>query len=322
MQTSSLPPALSDPFVVGRQVALKVMLDLTVYLEGPSEREFEYLIDLYEVICPLDRLLKFKIAELPIWSSIANPMLTMHGRAAARAGIRRPYFEPSRERIRQGRAFEAQYWDGLDIDEPEGSWNYNCQRTHLRSEGLFAFARILVPLATDPDVLRDAALAIAEHVPLYSGHGGLVFVYETSLLEDAFDAIYARARRFWGVDIECMNRTLSLTKKGIKGVNWITLVGRELSSAPQTPAAPANLAEVPEVTRAQRKYATVLIAGSQPVPGDQHWPDSSLDPYYAVANALKPLFLDHHPDFPSERFVTNGNTMGWIRRFIDPVGWR
>ncbi|MGF9759339.1 type VI immunity family protein [Microvirga sp. 0TCS3.31] len=298
------------------------MLDLTVYLDGPEEREFEYLIDLYEAICPPDRLLKFKIAELPIWSRIANPMLTMRGRAAAKVGIRRPYFEPSRERIRQGRAFEAQYWDGLEIEEPDGSWNYNCQRTHLRSRGLFAFARILAPLHTDPNILRTAALAIAEHVPLYSGHGGLVFVYEPSLLEDAFEAIYARARRFWGVDIEHMNGTLPLTKMGIKGVNWITLVGRKFASTVEVSAALTNLAEVQAVTVAQRKNATVFIAGSHPMPGDQHRPDRSLDPYYAIAQALKPLFLYEHPDFPGERFVNNGNTVGWIRRFIDPAGWR
>jgi hypothetical protein len=34
------------------------------------------------------------------------------------------------------------------------------------------------------------------------------------------------------------------------------------------------------------------------------------------------LFLQAHPDFPGERWVKNGNTVGWIRRFLDPAGWR
>lgn len=301
---------------------MKVMLDLTLYLMEPTELEFEYLINLYEALCPRDRLLKFKIAEIPIWSSIASPMLTRHARAAARAGVRRPYFEPARERIRQNRAFEAQYWDGWDIDEPDGSWSFNCQRAHLRSGELFTFARILVPLQADPDILRIAALDVAEHVPLYSGHGGLVFVYEPSLLEDAFDEIYVRARRFWGVDIECMNCTLWLTKRGIKGANWLTLVGQKWAASLEIPVALADLAKAGEVTTVHRRHATVLVAGPHPVPGDQHRPDRSLHPYEAIANALKPLFLDEHPDFPGERFVTNGNTVGWIRRFIDPAGWR
>ena len=58
-----------------------------------------------------------------------------------------------------------------------------------------------------------------------------MFVYEPSLLEDAFDEIYVRARRFWGVDIECMNCTLWLTKRGIKGANWLTLVGQKWAAS-------------------------------------------------------------------------------------------
>lgn len=322
MQVPNLSAALTRPLMVGDEVALKIMLDLTVYIEGPTERDFEYLLDLYERVCPPDRLREFKISELPLWSSIAQPMLTTHGRAAASAGIARPYFEPVRERIRQGRAFEAQYWDGLEIDAPRGSWSLNCQRMHLRDEGLFAFVRMLLPIDADLEILVDAALAIAENVPLHSGHGGLAFVYEPLLMEDAFDAIYNRARRFWGVDIEHMNGTLPLTRKGIKGVNWLTLVGRDFASKPEIRASLATLSDVPTVTAAQRRHAVVLMAGQQPSACDRNRPDMSDVPYIAVADALAPLFLTEHPDFPGQRFFANGNTTGWIHRFIDPAGWR
>lgn len=322
MQVPDLSPALTQPLMVEDEVALKIMLDLTVYIEGPTERDFEFLLDLYESVCPHDRLREFKIAELPLWSPIARPMLTMHGREAAAAGIKRPYFEAVRERIRQGRGFEAQYWDGLEIDVPRGSWSLNCQRLHLRNEGQFAFARLLLPLDTELDVLVDTALAIAENLPLHSGHGGLAFVYEPLLMEDAFDAIYNRARRFWGVDIENMNGTLPLTREGIKGVNWITLIGRAFASKPEIRATLANLANLPTVNVAQRKQAFILLAGPRPSACDRNRPDSSDVPYMAVADALAPLFLTDHPDFPGERFAANANTMGWIRRFIDPAGWR
>ncbi|MFE0018413.1 type VI immunity family protein [Mesorhizobium sp. NPDC059054] len=322
MQVSHLSAALTQPLWVGDEVALKVMLDLTVYLEGPTERDFEFLLDLYESVCPPTRLREFKIAELPLWSSLAQPILTMHGRAAAAAGIRRPYFEPVRERIRQGRAFEAQYWDGQEIDVLSGSWSLNCRRIHLRSEGLFTFARLLLPLDTELDVLVSTAVAIAENVPLHSGHGGLAFVYEPLLLDDAFDAIYSRARRFWGVDIEHMNGTLPLTKDGIKGVNWITLVGNAFALKPDIRTTLASLRDVPSVTTTRHKQAYVLIAGDCPSACDRNRPDASDVPYVAVANALAPLFLTGHPDFPGERFAASGNTMGWIRRFFDPAGWR
>lgn len=322
MKTLSLPPALARPVVVSERVASKVMLDLTVYLRGPSEQELEFLVDLYERICPPPLLVKYKIAELEVWPRVANPILTMSGRRAAAAGIKHPYFEPTRERIRHGRAFAAEFWDGREIEEPDASWSFNCQSTQKRSKGLFAFARILAPLTTKLDILHKAALAIADNVGLYSGHGGLAFVYNTWLLEEAFDAIYAQARRFWGVDVEHMNGTLTLMRDAIKGLNWITLVSHQFAAAPEIQAGLNELAKKPDVTIEQRKHALVLLAGPQPVVSDQHRPDKSLDPCYAVAQALEPLFLHAHPDFPSERWVKNGNTVGWIRRFIDPSGWR
>jgi hypothetical protein len=51
------------------------MLDLTVYLVGPTELELEYLIDLYETICPADRRTKYTIAEFNYWDDIAHPDL-------------------------------------------------------------------------------------------------------------------------------------------------------------------------------------------------------------------------------------------------------
>jgi hypothetical protein len=316
-----IPPRLAAPVVISRQVASKVVLDLTVYLVGPSEQELEFLIDYYESLCPPGGMVYYQISEMPWWLRVANPRLTASGRAAA-AGVKRPYLEPVRKRIREGRAFDVQFWDGRDIDDPDGCWSFRCGRIHRLSSGLHAFVRILLPLTADFMILLAAARKVADHVEFYSGHGGLVFGYDPWLAEDAFDAIYAQARRFWGVDVEDLPGTLPLITDGIKGVNWLTLVGTQFASGPEIQASLADLAKAPNVTIDQRKYATVVIAGPQPVEGDQHRPDKSLDPYYAVAKALEPLFIKAHPDFSSEQWVKNGNTIGWIRRFIEPDGWR
>jgi hypothetical protein len=317
-----MPLELEMPVVIEGRVVSKVMQDLIVYLVGPSELELEFLIDLYESICPLDHLVNYKIGEIEHWVLLAQPELTAQGRMAAAARVRRPYLQPVRQRIRDGRAFEVQFWDGQPIDDPEGSWSFSCRSIQLRSTGLHAFVRILIPLQADPEILRTVATTIADNIELCSGHGGFVFVYDPWLKADALDAIYALARRFWGVDVEDLNRTLPSMKKGIKGVNWITLVGRWFLDEPETPAGLDDLAKVPNVEVDQRKHATVLVAGPCPAAGDQHRPDHSLAPYFAVAKALEPLFLNTHPDFSSERFITNGNTVGWLRRFIDPAGWR
>ncbi len=322
MSTWSVPPALATPTLVSDTVVSKVMLDLTVYLHGPSEQELDYLFDLFQRTCPSDRLLRYKIAELEFWPRVARPVLTIHGREAAARGVKYPYFEPVRARIREGRGFEAQFWDGREIDDAEGSWNFDCRRIHLRSTGLFSFARFLMPLSTSPEIIHRAAVELAGNVAIHSGHGGLVFAYDVSMLNSAFDAIYAQARRFWGVDVEHMKGTLPLTRSRIKSVSWLTLVGTEFTSSPDVASALNDLEIRPDVTVDYREQATVIAVGSNPPPGDQHRPDNSLDGMYAVAAALKPLLLEVHPDFPSQRWIENGNTVGWLRRFLEPERWR
>lgn len=319
---TQLPWPASGLVVIDGQVALKVMLDLTVYLCGPSEQEFEFLFDYYESICVPEGDKKYTIAELEYWPLVTAPDLTQSGRAAAAAGRKRPYFEPVRNRIREGRAFEAAFWDGRPISDPAGSWSFSCKRIHCKSTGLHAFARLLVPLDTDLQILVDAAHTIADKTGFIFGQGGFVFAYAPRLKEGAFDEIYAQARRFWGIDIEDLNDTLPLTKEGIKGINWITLVGREFASRNDIGDNLDGLAAVGGVTIQPKRYGTVLVAGPEPQAGDQHRVEDGLEPYYAVARALAPLFLTEHPDFPGERFIKNGNTMGWIRRFLEPDGWR
>jgi hypothetical protein len=316
----NLPPVLATPIVVDGRVVAKVMLDLTVYLAGPNEQELEYLVEWYERRCPADRLVKYSIAEIMVWSRLEHAHLTASARAAAAAGDRRPYVEPVRRRVREGRAFDLMFWDGRRIEDPHGSWSFSCRRIHLRRSGLHAFVRVLVPLSTDPTLLVEAAGELAEHVAFRSGHGGLVFVYDPWRKTSALDAIYALSRRFWGIDVEDLNGTLPLTANGIKGVNWITLVGKRFSSEAGIDI--SDLARHPGIRVRHHPHGDVIVAGPEPMAGDQNRPDATLQPYYAVAGALKPAFLTVHPDFPSERFIANGNTLGWIRRLIEPDGWR
>jgi hypothetical protein len=298
------------------------MLDLTVYLRAPSGQELDYLADLYSRTCPSDRLTRYKIAELDFWPRTARPILTMHGRAAAARGVKYPYFEPTRQRILEGRAFEAQFWDGREIDDPDGSWSFDCRQIHSRTKGLFSFARFLMPIGAPLDPIESAILDLADNVAIYSGHAGLVFAYDISMLNSAFDEIYARARRFWGVDVEHMKGTLPFMRTAIKGVNWITAIGAEFAALDDIARALESLESHPDITVHRRRRAVVIVAGPQPVAGDQHRPDDTLDSQFAVAAALEPLFLTAHPDFPSQRWIENGNTVGWIRRFLEPDGWR
>jgi Protein of unknown function (DUF3396) len=318
----SLPKSLSEPIVIDGEVALKIMLDVTAYLVGPTELEFDFLFDLYSSVCPKSNEQRYKIAELEHWPLVSQPDLTRSGRIALSSGISRPYFEPVRNRIRSARAFEASLWDGRSINDPGGSWSFSCKRIKLKSDGFHSFVRILVPLQTDLKILLETSLNIAQNVEFISGHGGLSFVYHPALKGGAFNAIYPRSRRFWGIDVEDLNVTLPLFRENIKGVNWITLLGRGLSSKEDVIMQLDSMKNSAEISISTRQFGYVIVAAPEPQLGDQNRLGEGLAPYYKVAKGLSSLFLTECPDFSGEAFVEHGNTLGWIRRFIEPDGWR
>ena len=320
---TTLPSQLTKAATFDGKTAWKVLLDLTVYLAGPTVRELDFLLDLYEELCPTrptDH--QYLIDELADWWPVHQPRLTSLGRNAARDGAKHPYFEPSRQRIVDARALTAKLWDGRSIEDPTGSWSFTCQRTHERGMGHRAVARILAPIATDPELLHRAARRVADDVEFLSGHAGFTFVYNPWLLQQAFDAIYAHSRRFWGIDVEHLNGTLSLTTPGIKAVSWITLFGHASPYSPEISNAIASLQASPNVQVEHGATGFVVVAGQRPAVGDQNRPDDALAPYFAVANTVMPFFLTTHPDFPGKRFGRRGETTNWLRRFIDPQGWR
>ena len=299
------------------------MLDLTVYLVGPDESELDFLVRLYTRACPRDRLSRYKIAEFEHWPTVANPALTASGRQAAAHGLPTPALEPVRRRIRDGRAFELRFWDGREIDAAEGSWSFSCTRIHLRRSGLHAFVRILIPLEAGPQILPDLARAIARNVRFLSGNGGLTFAYQPWHKAVAFDHIFAMARRFWGVDIEDLNASLPLMREGLKSIGWITMLGQVGGASAGSASPPAFLANpIDNVTITTELHGVIMLVGAEPVAGDINRQAPELSPYFTLARCLEPLVLAHHPDFDGDLFAKSGGTVDWIRRFIDPQGWR
>jgi hypothetical protein len=320
---AALPSRLAELHVIDGKPAFKVLLDLTLYLTGPTADELEFLLDLFDELCPVpSRDQRYLIDEIVDWCPVHAPLLTDLGREAAARGAKRPFFAPTFRRIAEGRALTAELWDGRSIDDPSGSWSFSCRRTHSKKDGLRAFTRMLMPLSTDVEILRLAALRIADRVEFFSGHGGFAFVYNPWIFEDAFDGIYAQARRFWGIDVEYLNGTLPVITHGIKATNWLTLVGNPFAETPAGANAIGALERIPEVSVERVKNGVAIVAGPEPLAGDQNRPDATFDRYFTIANALRPLWLEDHPDFPGECFSENGATRGWLRRLLDPDGWR
>lgn len=303
------------------QIFSKLVLDLTFYLVGPSINEFEYLINLYSRACPYDRLKRYTITELEFWPEISDPVLTTSARRASLEGKSFPYFEPTRIRIQKDRSFDAQFWDGNEINLTEGSWSFSCRRIHSRSTGLHSFVRITIPLQSNPDILRWLAYEIVDNVDVYSGHGGISFIYDPWQKEVAFDRIYVLAKRFWGVDIECLNSTLPLMNHSIKGVSWITVIGNNFLETKQLQKINSiNFDPVIKVESLEK--GVVFVVGDLPTIGDvRAIGNPDLNPYFNLSSVLNALFPTHHPDFSGALFFENGNTNAWVCRFLDPNGW-
>ncbi|MER9999112.1 DUF3396 domain-containing protein [Mesorhizobium sp. M0051] len=318
-----LPPQLLRPFSVGSKIACKVMLDLTVYLKGPTQAELDFLIELYRQASPTGSIQRIGLAEFPYWLLASAPELTRSGRVAARNGLPEPYLQPVYRRIREGRAFELRYWDHVSIADPRGSWSFSCNRIHRRDSGLHSAVRVLAPLDTDVVVLVNLARNIVDNVEFISGHGGLTFAYDPWERLAAFDYIYTQAKRYWGIDIENLNLTIPVSNNGIKTVSWLTLFGEGLSaidtSWPELVKSCASLSSV-DIERGRRGY--LMRLGPEPNVEDMNRPKTVNDAYFEASRVLEPLFLREHPRFSGRLFFENDNTIGWIHRFINPLGWR
>jgi len=316
----TIPRPLADPLRNRSGTYVRdLLLDLTAYLDTLSPDDLDTVVRWYQGFCPPNACRLYMIEDNTVFDSVANPaLLTKSGVAARQAGDPLPFLASQRARITQGRRFSVQLWDGAQT----GAWSLVVRAAHRRDTGWHPFIRLMVPVTSDPDTLVTAARYWADQLPIRSGHGAITFTYDPWFLDRAFNDIYALAKRFWGVEVEYLNGTLPLMTDRVKSVAWLTLLGKQFTSqstiAADLTAVARRDARITVETRAR---ATILKIGDEPVVGDQNRPDASLDGYYALASALEPVLLDDHPDFPGA-FVNTADTAGWIRRFIDPKGWR
>ncbi|MEM7136265.1 MAG: type VI immunity family protein [Myxococcota bacterium] len=309
-----LPPQLQTPIHAEDGSILRSLFgDLTIYLERLTEDQLNAVVAWYESVCPPGRMTQYTLEELSDWDEVSTPAaLTKHGREARARGERLPFLAPVRRRIAEGRRFYVQFWDGEVVDP----WSLTLRAPHYEDLGLRPFVRLLVPVGS-VEWLPEFAGDLAGMLDFHSGHAGLAFGYNPWWLEDAFDGIYAKARRFWGVDVEHLNGTMRAIKPGIKGISWLTLLGRDLVSEELLAALQASRDR--QVT--QRGGGVLIRLGDEPDIGDQNRPSPAMNKYFDLAALLDPLFVAQHLDFPGA-FEDQGNTMEWIRRFIEPDGWR
>lgn len=312
---AQLPKALAKPYRddAGNDVG-QVVFDLTAYLPVTTVKQLGDLVDWYRRVCPPDRLTHYAIAELDDWDLIDDPDLTKQGRAASGKWA---ILAPVCKRLLARRPFHLLFWDGQDID----TYCFSLRQIRDEQRQLHAFVRMTVPTSVDTALLLEAARELADGQDFYSGHLGFCFGYDPERKIDAFTAIYPLARRFWGIDVEDLNGTLTLMKDAIKGVNWITLIGSAFAQTPAVAQAALLPQQNPLVQLEKRKKGLLFRVGDGPSVGDRHRPDAQLNALTQLGAALAPLIVRGHPHFCGDGFIKNDNTDGWFHRFDNPSGW-
>ena len=317
----AFPNALLQSRVVDGTPLNKILLELVVYPMHLTVDGFDWIIDLYRSVCPPDRITHFKIAELPFWSRVADPVLT---RSARQAASPHPYafFEAARKRSAKSVGLEAQLWDGREITDGDGTFNLNIQAMKRRSQGLFWYVRFRVSSRFSAGKLVGVLRTLADRLSVYSGHGGPVFAFARNRKNDAFTEIYSKAHRFWGVDIDMLDRTPFRMRSQLKSPVLAQSAGSPFREDSGVAARMEEFRGTPDVFVYDGRFGTVFVLGDAPDSLDRNRLARKVPLYQGMAKVMGDYILSGVDPLPGEGFLANGDaTDEWLHRFSNGAGW-
>lgn len=202
--------------------------------------------------------------------------------------------------------------------------SFGAQRRPYRKHGYFRVSFPLLWFSENPGSLPEVVLDLCRKLKPVSGYGGI------GVIESPDDAIshrheplvYELAQRFPGLEADYPISHSNCLDKGIKGVNWLTVVGdRWLAPLGGADALEAGLAALDSRFVMHRFGSGVMIqSGPRPLLGDavrNRWPEL----YIKLARYLKPIRVTEHWPFqhagPGPRFEDPESSEAWLRRFDD-----
>ena len=155
--------------------------------------------------------------------------------------------------------------------------------------------RMMLPLefvAENPAAFVDLAKTACDGLTFWSGTGGFVLNlflnYPTDLPNRKVAFV---ARRFQGIDVEPFSGLAYSADKGIKNIDWLTLVGDVfLPRAGGRDAVCQQLAALDGVTVHDLQHGIMIQAGPEPAFGDVNR-NERLELYHHVGRVLKPLMI-------------------------------
>jgi hypothetical protein len=268
----------------------------------------------------------------PIWPELLDAWGILM-RAAVAHGLTRyriwsdPQWKPFDE---AGRAFltgeiqrakgQRPAWKVEVVDRtecPELSFEFTDLHPTLGAERA-SFLLVRLPLDCPSRQLLEIALSLTDALPFWSGTAGYVFNASEAAWRLAFKQIWAWARRSWGIEIVDARASSWDALHGLRGVNWLTFLGRELIDA-KLPGLVGGAPLPPHFIVRPRKHGIVVQAGDAPIVGDLNYFDD-VSAYAAAAEFLAPVLITDPTPLPG-RFTEEKSTKLWIRRFLEPGLW-
>jgi hypothetical protein len=220
-------------------------------------------------------------------------------------------------------------YHGADWDRGAGAFSLKALGTERRPFTELGYLRVSFPVlwfSDHPGSLTSALLDICRRLRPVSGYGGIGVIESPDITKSQRyePIVYELAQRFPGLEVDYpVSHSIWLAEGegGIKGVNWLTVVGdRWLAKLGGTDAVHADLAALDRRFLVHRFDGGVMIqAGPRPELGDAEsndWPEL----YVKLSKYMEPIRIKRHRPFqhvdPGFGFDKE-RSEAWLRRFDD-----
>lgn len=288
---------------------VRVTLGLTVYLADSrywsDEPIARFLEGFFEAV-PREELRWYCTSRMDRWRPVDDQV-----------------FADLRVALPLGRGKHLRHGFLFQIADEPGAAKYSFRYREL-DDGVrprSSWVQVNIGPDADPHVLTELALSLANAGPIRCGVGGYHIAWGSEDKPTAFWEAFEWSRRYLGLDIQDPDPMAFAARKGLAGVNWLTLVGNALAEDLELDLSElAEGAKPAQSTIFRAPYGVVIRASEQPTTGDSNWM-SHPRAYGELARWLSPFFLDQPPGFFGG-FVQEERTRRWYRRLIDPWDWQ
>jgi hypothetical protein len=270
-----------------------------------------YIYDRFLALCPPERLRWYATEHMSKHKPVTPRVLDMP------RGWLKPGAPPQK-------TISIDLKDGVGADEaPEYSfWVYGSEPGDLRYGRDANSIRCTFPgpwAVTTPEALLTFATDACAHFPYIWGHAGLVLETSPYYRGDSHTAAWRLSMQHPGLDISNPVTDASMVRRdGIKGVNWLTMLGPEY--ADRIGGFDAIRQKLPEsVEIIPAGHGVILRAGPAPRWGRVNEQDL-LPEYRAVYKVVAPLqdpVVQRYTSFSLPGGDHKAKTTAWLRRFGD-----